>query len=93
MSFDDRIRMLKEELNIELEEESREETRKMCDYLNKIAVDNRNAGKNEGILITLNRNIKSLMKKGYTFDEVCDSLELDNDTRKELINTGEFYLN
>lgn len=101
MSFDDRIRMLKEELNIELEEESREETRKMCDYLNKIAVDNRNEGITEGIeigidkgiLITLNRNIKSLMKKGYSFDEICDSLELDSDTRKELINTGEFYLN
>lgn len=69
----------------------------MCDYLNKIAVDNRNTGRNEGItegiLITLNRNIKTLMKKGYSFDEVCDSLELDSDTRKELINTGEFYLN
>ena len=47
-------------------------------------------GKNEGILLTLTKNVKALISNSLTFDQSCNMLNIDEETREKLLDTGEF---
>ena len=47
-------------------------------------------GKNEGILLTLTKNVKALISNNLTFDQSCNMLNIDEETREKLLDTGEF---
>lgn len=47
-------------------------------------------GKEEGKTETLISNIKSLISKNYTFEESCNLLDINNETREKLLDTENF---
>ena len=54
----------------------------------------REEGRVEGIeeakVKNLMQNLKALISKNYTFDESCNLLDIDEETKEKLLNTGEF---
>lgn len=99
MPFSDKIRMLKDELGIELEKESKKELSNMCDYLREMIEQGKEywieqgieKGLQKGAFGTLVLNVKSLIDKGQSFDEACYLLDVD-DTTKERIRNSEILL-
>ena len=49
-------------------------------------------GIQEGKVKNLMQNLKALISKNYTFDESCNLLDIDEETKEKLLNTGEFSL-
>ena len=47
-------------------------------------------GKNEGIFLTLTKNVKALISNNLTFNQSCNMLNIDEETREKLLDTGEF---
>ena len=95
MSFDDKMKMLKDELDIELEKESIKEMRKMCDYLREMVEQGIEQGMEQGFEKGVFEStiifIKKLMENNQTFDEACSFIGIDKLTKEKLINTGLFY--
>ena len=48
-------------------------------------------GLEEGKVKNLTQILKTLISKNYTFDESCDLLDIDEETKEKLLNTGEFW--
>ena len=48
-------------------------------------------GIEEGKVKNLMQNLKALISKNYTFDESCNLLDIDEETKEKLLNTGEFW--
>ena len=79
MPFSVKIKMLKDELGIELEKESEKELGKMCDYLREMI--------EQSAFENLTLNIKSLINKGQSFDEACCLLDVDDATKEKIKNS------
>lgn len=90
MPFSDKIRMLKEELGIELEKESEKELGKMCDYLREMIEQRKEYWVEQGAFENMITVVKTLMENNQSFDDVCSSLKVDKNTKEKLISTGLF---
>ena len=47
-------------------------------------------GETKGKFNALTDNIKALISKNFTFEQSCDLLDVDEETRNRLLDTGEF---
>ena len=47
-------------------------------------------GEARGRFETLTKNLKSLISKNHTFEESCELLDVDEETKEKLLKTGEF---
>ncbi len=47
-------------------------------------------GEARGRFETLTKNLKSLISKNHTFEESCELLDVDEETKEKLLETGEF---
>ena len=81
----------------EFEEENKGEVITMESYLDRIIAKGKAVGmiegETKGKFDTLTDNIKALISKNFTFDQSCDLLDVDEETRNRLIDTGEFIQN
>ena len=47
-------------------------------------------GETRGRFETLTKNLKSLISKNHTLEESCELLDVDEETKEKLLETGEF---
>lgn len=47
-------------------------------------------GETRGRFETLTKNLKTLISKNHTFEESCELLDVDEETKEKLLETGEF---
>lgn len=49
-------------------------------------------GEARGRMENLTKNLKSLISKSHTFDESCKLLDVDEETKAKLLDSGEFSI-
>ena len=58
--------------------------------MNKGRLEGEARGEARGRFETLTKNLKSLISKNHTFEESCELLDVDEETKEKLLETGEF---
>ena len=58
--------------------------------MNKGRLEGEARGEARGRFETLTKNLKTLISKNHTFEESCELLDVDEETKEKLLETGEF---
>ena len=58
--------------------------------MNKGRLEGEARGEARGRFETLTKNLKTLISKNHTFEESCELLDVDEETKEKLLDTGEF---